>query len=142
MQLLPMEMKIRLKAPLTDPKILSSLAEEDKGITLYECTSMSYYGTKYFVDSFVTLPYKVSEERQAIPIGQVKKLLCTKKEPYLYVQHFSATEDKNFDIFVVNPLSTFQCLPVKHLLDYQPLESYKIGPQKQRTISLRRHLLK
>ena len=86
-------------------------------------------------------PRKASAMRQEIAIGQITKLLCSRTEAYLEIQHYANDYDNKFDFYVVSPLPSFEIVSVQHLMDFKPMEAYPCGEKRILTISLPRHYL-
>ena len=117
-----------------DPLVLDLLDFRQKPSEVIECSSLEYFGTPYRVNSFVLLPYKADGEKQAIAIGQIKKLLCIGFEPWLLAAQCESIYDKFYDVYSIKDTLLHTLLPMDHLEDYLPLEGYKVGKNQVVTV--------
>ena len=134
----PPDTKVTGLKQVTDSKILSKHCHSTQ--SLFECRSMTVFGTSYKKNSYVILPNKSSPWQQDLAVGKIVKLLVTdSEEPLLYTHHCESHYDQYFDLFVIKPIDFYELIAVKHLRDFLPLESYRCG--RVETLSLRRHIL-
>ena len=106
------------------------------GNMLYECRTLSVWGTEYRVGQYVLIQGSTID----VPVFCIiSKLLCCQKCAYLMLQKTSSVYCNKTDLYFISDESDYEVMPIEHLAAFHPLESYLVSEGQKISISLRFH---
>ena len=108
------------------------------GSILYECKTLSAFGTAYKKGQYVILPESTNT---FLCLGKILKLLCCQTYGHLLYKRTYSQYCTKTDLFIVKEVEKFDVIPTYQVADPKPLQGYVVGEERKVTVSLRNFIL-